>query len=85
MFIINLILINDILGNNSSLSSNLITSKNISICQICKEDFNSHNKAPYLLNCGHFFCKSCLENKYTDEKGNIYCHDDGVVANDFKN
>jgi len=62
----------------------LVTLKYISVCQICKEEFNSHIKAPYLLKCGHFFCKFCLESQFTDEKGNIYCPDDGVVASEFK-
>ncbi len=54
--------------------------KYISICQSCKNDFNSGKNIPYLLKCGHFFCKYCLENNYTDEEGKIYCPEDGCVA-----
>jgi hypothetical protein len=33
-----------------------------------------------LLKCGHFFCKFCLENNYTDEEGKVYCPEDGCIA-----
>jgi hypothetical protein len=36
---------------------------------------------PYLLKCGHFFCRFCLENKFNEEDGRIFCPDDGIVAN----
>lgn len=64
--------------------SNLITLKYISVCQICKENFNSNPNVPYLLKCGHFFCKACLENNFTEEDGSIFCPDDGRVANSIR-
>ena len=64
-------------------NSNLITLKYISVCQSCKENFNSGINAPFLLKCGHFFCKFCLENNYTDEQGRLYCPDDGIIANNL--
>ena len=54
------------------------------MCQCCKENFNAFDKAPYLLKCGHFFCKFCLENNYTDEKGSVYCPEDGLIAKNIK-
>jgi hypothetical protein len=61
-------------------NSNLITLKFISVCQCCKNNFNSGKNTPYLLKCGHFFCKYCLENNYTDEEGKVYCPEDGCIA-----
>lgn len=68
--------------NNESenQNSNLITLKYISVCQCCKNNFNSGKNTPYLLKCGHFFCKFCLENNYTDEEGKVYCPEDGCMA-----
>jgi len=54
--------------------------KFISVCQCCKNNFNSGKYTPYLLKCGHFFCKYCLENNYTDEEGKVYCPEDGCIA-----
>lgn len=54
--------------------------KYISVCQCCKNNFNSGKNTPYLLKCGHFFCKYCLENNYTDEEGKVYCPEDGCMA-----
>ena len=34
----------------------LVTLKFISICQYCRNSFNSNVYLPYLLKCGHFFC-----------------------------
>lgn len=61
----------------------MITLKYISVCQCCKNNFNSGNHTPYLLKCGHFFCKNCLINNYTDEEGKIYCPEDGCMAKNF--
>lgn len=66
---------------NSKSISNLVTLKYISVCQSCKENFNSSSNVPYLLKCGHFFCRSCLENNFTEDDGSIFCPDDGIVAN----
>jgi len=57
--------------------------KYISVCQCCKNNFNSGKNTPFLLKCGHFFCKLCLENNYTDEEGKIYCPEDGCIAKNF--
>ena len=61
--------------------SNLITLKYISVCQCCKENFNSNSNVPFLLKCGHFFCRSCLISNFTEDDGRIFCPDDGLVAN----
>lgn len=53
----------------------------ISVCQACKENFNSSVNVPYLLKCGHFFCRNCIIYGLTDEEGRINCPDDGIVAN----
>ena len=57
----------------------LITLNFLSICQCCKNQFNSQNNIPYLFKCGHFFCKQCIEEQFTDEEG-IKCPNDGIVA-----
>ena len=61
----------------------LVTLKNISVCQCCKNPFDSTNHLPYLFKCGHFFCKECIEEQFTDEEG-IKCPIDGLVAQTFK-
>lgn len=62
----------------------MITLKYISVCQCCKENFNSNTNIPFLLKCGHFFCRSCLINNFTEEDGTIICPDDGAIANSLK-
>ena len=57
----------------------LVTLKFISICQFCKNNFNSSVHLPYLLKCGHFFCLKCIKENFTDEEG-IKCPNDGLVA-----
>ena len=57
----------------------LITLKYISICQCCKNSFNSTIYIPYLFKCGHFFCKKCIDEQFTDDEG-IKCPNDGIVA-----
>ena len=61
--------------------SNLITLKYISVCQCCKETFNADLNIPYLLKCGHFFCKECLVNNFTHDNGQLECPEDGTLAN----
>ena len=60
--------------------------KYISVCQYCNESFNKHTNIPFLLKCGHFFCKQCIEGIFTDKRTkNIYCPKDNViVAKSFK-
>ena len=57
----------------------LITLNFLSICQCCKNQFNSKNNIPYLFKCGHFFCKQCIEEQFTDEEG-IKCPNDGIIG-----
>ena len=72
-------------NNNQDNESNdselpLVTLNFLSICQCCKNSFNSVDNIPYLLKCGHFFCKQCITQQFTDEEG-IKCPNDGLVAN----
>ena len=57
----------------------LITLNFISICQCCKNKFDSKNNLPYLLKCGHFFCVNCIKQYFTDQTG-VVCPSDGLVA-----
>jgi len=73
----------DINNNNIENESNeselpLVTLNFLSICQCCKNSFNSVDNIPYLLKCGHFFCKQCIIQQFTDEEG-IRCPNDGLV------
>ena len=73
----------DINNNNIENESNeselpLVTLNFLSICQCCKNSFNSVDNIPYLLKCGHFFCKQCILQQFTDEEG-IRCPNDGLV------
>ena len=61
----------------------LVTLKFISICQFCKNAFDSKIHLPYLLKCGHFFCSKCIKENFTDEEG-IKCPNDGLVALSIK-
>ena len=61
----------------------LVTLKYISVCQCCKNPFDSIKHLPYLFKCGHFFCKECIDEQFTDEEG-IKCPIDGLVAHSFK-
>ena len=61
----------------------LVTLKFISICQFCKNNFNSTIHLPYLLKCGHFFCLKCIKENFTDEEG-IKCPNDGLIAYSIK-
>ena len=75
---------NAINNNNIENESNdselpLVTLNFLSICQCCKNSFNSVDNIPYLLKCGHFFCKQCITQQFTDEEG-IKCPNDGIVA-----
>lgn len=57
-----------------------IINKNfISICQCCKNKFDSKKFLPYLFKCGHFFCLQCINKYFTEETG-IFCPSDGQVA-----
>ena len=61
----------------------LVTLKYVSICQYCKNSFDSEKHLPYLFKCGHFFCKECIEEQFTDEEG-IKCPIDGLIAQSIK-
>ena len=30
-------------------------------CVVCWESYNIENRKPYVLNCGHTFCFTCLQ------------------------
>ena len=70
----------------NSKFQNIISMNSFSVCQCCNKEFDSKKNIPYLLKCNHFFCKTCLENYFTDEEG-IKCPIDGLVGkslNDIK-
>ena len=71
----------DIDNNEDSNESNipLVTLNFLSICQCCKDPFNSNDCIPFLFKCGHFFCKKCILEQFIDEEG-IKCPNDGLVA-----
>ena len=68
-------------NNEDSNESNipLVTLNFLSICQCCKDPFNSTDAIPFLFKCGHFFCKKCILEQFIDEEG-IKCPNDGLVA-----
>ena len=66
--------------NESDSGVPLVTLNFLSICQCCKNSFNSKENIPYLFKCGHFFCKQCIVEQFTDEEG-IKCPNDGLIAN----
>ena len=66
--------------NESDSGVPLVTLNFLSICQCCKNSFNSKENLPYLFKCGHFFCKQCIIDQFTDEEG-IKCPNDGLIAN----
>ena len=57
----------------------LISLKYLSKCQFCQNVFNGNINIPYLFQCGHFFCKQCIEDNFKDEEG-IKCPNDGLIA-----
>ncbi len=65
-------------------SDNLLRLEYISVCQFCKENFNSDIYVPLLFKCGHFFCRLCIENNFTDNNGKIHCPTDGIIASSIK-
>jgi len=68
--------------DNKSQYNNLMKLQYISVCQSCKEGFNSSVNVPFMLSCGHFFCRNCLLTVFSDEEGRIYCPEDqNVCAN----
>ena len=77
--------INSITGLSNNITTEqdnelpLITLNFISICQCCKNKFDSKNNLPYLLKCGHFFCVNCIKQYFTDQTG-VVCPSDGLVA-----
>lgn len=42
-------------------------------CSICLEKYDSIEKIPKFLGCGHTFCKKCLDSLYAKYNGNIIC------------
>ena len=44
--------------------------ENIIDCTICMEKYNSNNKIPRILSCGHTYCTQCLEKIASSELRN---------------
>ena len=65
--------------DNKSQFTNLMKIQYISVCQSCKENFNSHLNVPFMMKCGHFFCRNCILNLFSDQEGKIYCPEDQDV------
>ena len=73
--------INENEEENKSQMISLMKLQYISICQSCKEKFNPTVNIPFMLKCGHFFCRNCLLTIFTDDEGRIFCPEDaGVYA-----
>ena len=53
--------------------------QNVNNLYLIKNSFNSTVYIPYLFKCGHFFCKKCIDEQFTDDEG-IKCPNDGLVA-----
>ncbi len=70
---------NDNIDDSNDSNIPLVTLNFLSICQCCKDPFNSKDCIPYLFKCGHFFCKKCIVEQFIDEEG-IKCPNDGLVA-----
>lgn len=70
------------LDKSQSQFTSLLKIQYISVCQSCKESFNSTINVPFMLKCGHFFCRNCLLTVFSDDEGRIYCPEDqNEVAN----
>lgn len=67
-------------GEAEGEGEELLKIQYISQCQTCREGFNHDNHLPYLMKCGHFFCKTCILDGFSNEKG-VFCPNDGKVAN----
>ena len=53
----------------------------ILICVLCKEHYNTDTKLPLLLpNCGHTFCKECLQELITKNPEKLTCPEDGLLC-----
>lgn len=77
---------NDIIisRNTSKESRKILTITSISICQNCKESFNTKINMPYLFKCGHFFCKNCIVTKFVDNNKMIKCPEDETKVNSLQ-
>ena len=43
-------------------------------CQLCNEEYDTDEKKPLILNCGHSFCKQCITNIITQKTySNLKC------------
>jgi len=71
-------------NTNKINNCNIFTLNNISVCQSCKNKYNSTVNIPYLFQCGHFFCKKCLLSKFLNTQNKIECPEDGLVCNNLK-
>jgi hypothetical protein len=61
--------------------------ENIIDCTICMEKYNSNNKIPRILSCGHTYCTQCLEKIASTELRNkgINCPLDKTLGHPNKN
>ncbi|MCQ2819205.1 MAG: RING finger protein [archaeon] len=71
-------------GQNEAEETNppLISFNSIKKCQFCGSPFDSKTHIPILFGCGHFFCKTCIEQNLMDDNG-INCPEDGPIAHNF--
>ena len=51
------------------------------ICKVCNESFDSSTRIPYILRCGHTFCKPCLDRSFAT-KGQFACLNCFFVSHD---
>ena len=42
------------------VKESFVNKSSIHECKICYEDFNTQDKEPLVLRCGHTFCMKCL-------------------------
>ena len=48
--------------------------RKLDICGVCKKKYNVGDRIPRILvNCGHTYCTSCLNNYYKNSKSKIIC------------
>lgn len=55
------------------------------ICSICEENFNKTINQPCLFpNCGHTFCKKCVETMITNNNDSVlYCPEDNIQCKNY--
>ena len=43
------------------IDRNMEINKNPPTCGICMELYNQSQRCPYVIDCGHLFCGTCLD------------------------